>query len=391
MKTRIGISAPLLVPDASNPQAALRLPRFVEQNFSAASNLATSAWIESDAPASASRPLQSFSGESGFAVRGRLPADSSAPAAVLRLPLALPHPDVVARDSRLPDNHAVLQSLLPPSETAGFPPALAVVLDGSARMKPHHDLLVKCVFDLIPPETKLRTFVARDLVDEFDGKPPFSIRYVGGCDNGPALAMAAEWAAANGNAPILWLHAAQPLESADLESLRQIADFSRGTLAIRSHQFGPGANRIAEKLADQALVRPLPVLDDNSFDVVGLLSGKAARWNRQLVPADSIPAEVPEGSSHVARLWAADEISLLSSPLLKTGHDKAVDLARSFQLVTPVSGAVVLETAAQYAANNLTPVDPSSTPGIVPEPGTLALLLLGAPALAALRRMRKRC
>ena len=63
-------------------------------------------------------------------------------------------------------------------------------------------------------------------------------------------------------------------------------------------------------------------------------------------------------------------------------------MARTWQLVTPVSGAVVLETAAQYKANDLTPADPSTTPGIVPEPATWLLLLTGGPFLLALRRRK---
>ncbi|NCC95188.1 MAG: PEP-CTERM sorting domain-containing protein, partial [Opitutae bacterium] len=34
----------------------------------------------------------------------------------------------------------------------------------------------------------------------------------------------------------------------------------------------------------------------------------------------------------------------------------------------------------------LEPADPATTPGIVPEPGTLGLLLIGAPLLLAARR-----
>ena len=217
------------------------------------------------------------------------------------------------------------------------------------------------------------------------GKPPAAGRFAGGCDNGAALVAAAEWSAAHGYAPILWLHAAQPLESDELEALRQIADFSRGKLAIRSHQFGPGANRIAEKLADLRLIRPLPVWGGLA-DVVEGLRDKAGRWRRESVSGAAVPADVPAGSTHVVRLWAVDEIARLSAPARKIGRAEAVELARTFQLVTPVSGAVVLENAAQYKAHELTPAAPATVPGIVPEPATGLLLFAGGAFLLALRR-----
>jgi len=391
MKTRIGITVPLLVPDAQKPEAALRLPRFVEQNFSAAPEVQTSVWLESDQP-----PLDVQGGMNGFLVlsgdpyslRGKVPADSSANAPFLRLPLASPYPPVLSRDARLAPDEAILQTLEVPETPDGFPDALAIVIDASARMEAHHANMTKCLFDFLPAETRVRTWIARDVPKSVDGKPPLHIRYAGGCDNGPALVQAAEWAAENGNAPILWLHAAQPLDSPELESLRQIADFSRGRLAIHSHQYGPGANRIAEQLADLRLIRPLPVLDNRPMEIIGLLQNKSGRWHREKLGGGAIPGDLPEGSSHVARLWAAGEIARLSNPHRKTGHDDAVALARTWQLVTPVSGAVVLETAAQYKAHGLEPADPATTPGIVPEPGTLGLLLIGAPLLLAARRRR---
>jgi len=392
MKTRIGITVPLLVPDAQKAEAALRLPRFVEQNFSAAPEVQTSVWLESDQP-----PLEVKGGTNGFlvlngspySIRGKAPADSAASAPFLLLPLASPPPRVLSRDARLGANEAILQTLDLPEDPAGFPDALAIVIDGSARMDAHHAHMTKCLFDFLPPETRVRTWIAYDAPKTVDGKPPFHIRYAGGCDNGPALVQAAEWAAENGNAPILWLHAAQPLDSPELEALRQIADFSRGRLVIHSHQYGPGANRIAEQLADLRLIRPLPVLDDRPMEIINLLQNRSGRWHREKLAGDAIPGDVPEGSSHVARLWAAGEIARLSNPCRKTGRDEAVALARTWQLVTPVSGAVVLETAAQYKAHGLEPADPSTTPGIVPEPGTLGLLLIGAPLLLAARRRRR--
>lgn len=389
MKTRIGITAPLLVPDAEKPEAALRLPAFVEQNFSASPNLQTTVWIESDRPAlSASEGLKAIDSENPPFIRGEIPADDSQPAAFLRMPLAMPYPPVLSRDARLPEDSAILQTFEGPDGKPGFPPALAIVIDGSARMEACQDLMAQYVFDLIPPDTQVRTILARDVPEALDGKPSSLLRFAGGCDNGAALVQAAEWSATNGYAPILWLHAAQPLESTELEALRQIADFSRGKLSILSHQYGPGTDLVGEKLADLRLVHPLPVLRDDSSEIVDLLQNKAGRWKREKISDAAMPAAAGEGSSHIARLWAADEIARLTAPHRKTGHDEALQLARDFQLVTPISGAVVLETAAQYKAHDLTPADPATTPGIVPEPGTLLLLFTGAPLLLALRRRK---
>jgi hypothetical protein len=56
--------------------------------------------------------------------------------------------------------------------------------------------------------------------------------------------------------------------------------------------------------------------------------------------------------------------------------ETAVALAALYQLVTPVSGAVVLETRQQYQEAGLTPVDPATVPAI-PEPQTWQVLALG--------------
>ena len=50
---------------------------------------------------------------------------------------------------------------------------------------------------------------------------------------------------------------------------------------------------------------------------------------------------------------------------------------------------MVLETKAQYQAAGLTPVDPLTTPAIVPEPGTWALMILGAGLLILGQHRRK--
>ena len=56
-------------------------------------------------------------------------------------------------------------------------------------------------------------------------------------------------------------------------------------------------------------------------------------------------------------------------------NEAAQILAVRYQLVTPVSGAVVLENAQQYQATGLQPVDAGSVPTI-PEPEMVVLLIV---------------
>lgn len=60
--------------------------------------------------------------------------------------------------------------------------------------------------------------------------------------------------------------------------------------------------------------------------------------------------------------------------------EEATQLAVAYQLVTPVSGAVVLETKQQYTAAGLTPVEPGTVPTI-PEPEMVMLIVMVAALL----------
>ncbi len=63
------------------------------------------------------------------------------------------------------------------------------------------------------------------------------------------------------------------------------------------------------------------------------------------------------------------------------------EIAAKYQLVTPVSGAVVLETLEQFRQHGLEPIDADSAPSVpgLPEPSTWLMFLIGAMG-ALLRR-----
>ena len=97
----------------------------------------------------------------------------------------------------------------------------------------------------------------------------------------------------------------------------------------------------------------------------------------------------PEGtetSMHLARLWAAEEVARLSAARHAA---EAIRVAARYQLVTPVSGAVVLETQAQYQSAGLQPVPAESVP-VIPEPSGGVLLLIGLLFFAARYRSSRR-
>lgn len=222
-----------------------------------------------------------------------------------------------------------------------------------------------------------------------------SARYAGGCDNVAALMRAWDIAAQGGDAAILWLHATQPIDLTSCEELLQRFERRQNGPLLYDYQFGTGPNRIARSLNGLALIEQVPVLGSPAEDMRALL----ARWQgveqtfaMSRATTDNAPEGAPLGTMHVVRLWANAEICRMATFPGSGDMKAAMSMASRYHLVTPVSGAVVLENAEQYEQAKLQPVSPGDTPRVVPEPGTWALLLLGGVLLAwpALNRSVRR-
>jgi hypothetical protein len=127
-------------------------------------------------------------------------------------------------------------------------------------------------------------------------------------------------------------------------------------------------------------------------DLQALLAGASPtgatlvpRWERVAAGAEHGP--VHRTSDHLVRLWARQEAERLALENAKT--PAATELAVRYRLVTPRTGAVVLETAQQFAEAGLEPAGPGEVPTI-PEPATELLLLMAAVALAAVAVVRRK-
>lgn len=185
---------------------------------------------------------------------------------------------------------------------------------------------------------------------------------------------------------IVWIHGAQPLASESAGALQQRFERRASQVALYDLAVERGPNQVTQQLKG---VNAVPSFGNLREDLGKLF----AQWQPGAMQtvllrerrSGASMLQTSRTSQHLARLWAADEVAAISS---NPGRNAAaIALATRYQLVTPVSGAVVLETRQQYKDAGLEPVPPGSVPTI-PEPETWAMILVAMLMLAWYRRFR---
>jgi hypothetical protein len=197
---------------------------------------------------------------------------------------------------------------------------------------------------------------------------------------------------------VLWVHGPQPVLLGGVEGLLQRYERRPDGPRLLMTQASVGPNRICEALDVPGPFATLPREGALGDDLGRLFHGWSAGAQTLAVVRERATTRptgdaVKQTSPHLARLWAFEQVRDRAKPgRAAAGRTKAAEalkLATAYQLVTPVTGAVVLETAAQYAANGLTPVDAATVP-TVPEPETVTLLVVAALVVIAAIRKRRR-
>lgn len=400
MKIRLGITAPLAV-ESSN-QAALKLPGVLERNFALTGSLEHGLWLEAPQPLSAGLPglTADHSKPGQHGLRGRI-ADAAlnSPAATLRFACTPNLQSVRAEDRKRGDGTVIRQAL--ELTKPKLPGRIALVLDGSADMTAFFPEIGQALCGLPAQPERALWFVQDGVKQLFNSAAPTresisetvgKLRGVGGQDDVPALLEAWEWAAAKPDGVVLWIHGSQPVLLAGAELMKQRLEWRGGEgpmiLDVTTRN---SPNRVAEQLGGlEAFASPVR-LGDLKEDLERLFatwSGRRPEYRFvRTVETEPLTVETKSqvtGSSHVVRLWAFEQVRALLKSRKVT---EAIKLAAKYQLVTAVTGAVVLETQQQFKEAGLTPVDSASVPA-VPEPSTWMLLFLGAGGLAW---WRKRC
>ncbi len=399
MKVRLGISFPVQLDQAG--MGRFRWPTFVERNFTIPESFRHSVWVESARPLKGSSAtwLSEEPKPGKFVLRGESRETEMAQStAAVHVQRDTDRQTAWAQDPRSPTPQWIRQTLWP--EATQVPRTLVLVVDTSAAMADSLQELAAAMTNF-PSGMAIHLVEASDQIRHTPGLTPGEVgqrlarlKCEGGQDNLHALLTGWDLASTNPGSALLWVHAPQPVIVGSIDFLNQRLQRRTDGPAVLDLQVTPGPNRIAEASGGMSSFQRLERFAALSTDLAFLASawspgGKSWVVSREAghSPQSPRPSSEIEASFHLVRLWANEEAVRL---LARRQVSQSVGVGARYQLVTPVTGAVVLETARQFEESGLTPADPATVPAI-PEPRTLALgiLTMGLFFLGRLIRRRR--
>jgi hypothetical protein len=394
IKVRLGITAPLEL--EALDRGHFLWPKFIERNFDITPGFKNTVWIDSTKQMStATKSFRTETGGGKVALHGTV-ADTDLGSVIIERT-----PEIRKTWTPALETNQIIEQRIEEAEPQHVS-RIVLVLDGSVGMAQSQREIAEAIGKM-PGGFEVSAIIANDTPLKLNDTPQRadeevlktlsreirSAHFSGGQDNLAALTEA--WDTASEGSVVIWIHDAQPVLLSSADALLQRIERSGGGTPIYDLQTRPGPNRIAEKLDGLNCFKRVPQLAGSTSgdleNLLRLLTGKVAQYRmvREKIGADTSGDRGSRVGRNIERLWARDEARNLAAARRR---DDAIRLAARQQLVTPVTGAVVLETKQQYAANGLEPAAPQSVP-VVPEPRTTALLWLAATCVLW-RQLRKR-
>lgn len=390
MQFRIGISAPLKI--ARDGARSVALPAIVDRNFDIAQDQPHHVWIEGDTAIAGPAQLAATAVGGKTSLRGAIPDGAYAglhpQLRVAPIAAASTRSAIIPRQG---DQPALTVTQHITREAAVRPAALAIVVDGSQGNAAAAEAL-EGALDTLPAGLPVSLRIAAETPVNIALAPWNATQrarfdaalddadFIGGQDNVSAVADAVA-DAARSDAVLLWVHGPQPVSFAHSRAgLDQVLDRSTTLPQLVRYQAVAGPALTANGQPWFETARFVAPTASPARDLTMLLrditqGGPAWRVTRTAGRVE----DAVSGSIHIARLWAAGEATraLGGKPADRTG---AILLARRLNVVTPVSGAVVLATDAEYKENGLAVPGADEVPTI-PEPHEWALLTIVAAVL----------
>ena len=354
MKIRIGLTAPV-VPEELSDRGVVALPAIVARNFEAS----VPATVRIESKSSLAYP-------SSYPVGERT--------AVRLSGLGWGETWVPDGDGAVAQRF-MIRNVIPPEQ-------LVVVVDGSESMRGMRNQIAAALAAVPAGIPKQVMVVTPAGVKNW----PAAVPWFGGVNALPALAEALG-AAGGQRTTVVWIAGEQPVKLAGIEPVRQMLRRERGRADLSAFETA-GVNLAVRDLDGLPGVQTIPRFGGVASDLQRFF----ARWrageeervvNRELLRRADVPKRAEPGSPHIVPIWAAHETAAMAAH----DHDGAVALAVKHRIVTPLTGAVVLESAAQYRQNSLDP--PGSPSTISPEPATCLLVAAALVVLVGSARSRR--
>jgi len=375
IKMRLSIAVPLVL--QTTDQARLILPHFNSRNFQMPGNLKHWILIDSNHPLNSDFGLAVHSiarpHSNSFQMYGEFSdAELIRPQTALRLSRTDSDHGIWSRNPFEMDGSIIRQSL--EERTPSHLRRIVLVVDTSASMAEWQNQ-IKSALSVLPSDMDVQLVRAdADWLHESDLEVVVTggnsqvlflseTTFAGGADNAPALTQAWDLATETpGNNAIVWIHNPQ---RTTLASVQPLLNRMKGRFygpSLYSVQTSAGSDEIVKQLDGINEVKSVVRLGSLRMDLERLfqqLSGQVPTL--EFVRSVKHPQADPnldgvETSNHLAQLWANDEVARILGARDESLKEAATLLALRYKLVTPTSGAIIMDRVKQIDRGDLEPV-----------------------------------